>query len=132
MEFVKYLLDTHTLLWAVQEPRRISVAVKDIIADESKELFVSSVSAYEVMLKHRARKLTGFEYVAENYHEVLSTFGVKHLQITIDHAHKAGSLDWGHRDPFDRILAAQAVVDDLTLLTDDAAFDGLDWIKTLW
>ncbi|MCL2197907.1 MAG: type II toxin-antitoxin system VapC family toxin [Defluviitaleaceae bacterium] len=132
MGAVKYLLDTHTLLWAVRGSEKLSEAAKRALTDINAQKFVSSVSAYEIMYKHKLGKLRGFEDVAENYLDVLQTFGADELSINTRHAHLAGKFKWSHRDPFDRLLAAQASADGLTLLTSDPAFNELPWITTLW
>jgi len=132
MGTVKYLLDTHTLLWAVQKDVKLSKAVKKVIDDINARKFVSAVSAYEIMNKHRLDKLLEYEYVAENYFDVLRRFGADELPISTQHAHYAGKFEWSHRDPFDRVLAAQAFTENLTLITNDPAFESLPWVKTLW
>ncbi|MCL2361237.1 MAG: type II toxin-antitoxin system VapC family toxin [Defluviitaleaceae bacterium] len=84
------------------------------------------------MNKFRLGKLSGYSHVAENYFDILEKLKVNELSITTDHAHLAGEFEWSHRDPFDRLLAAQATTDNLILLTNDPAFQELDWVTTLW
>jgi PIN domain nuclease of toxin-antitoxin system len=84
------------------------------------------------MNKYRIGKLPDYAHVAENYLEIVSEFGADKLPINIKHAHYAGKIEWDHRDPFDRMLAAQAFVDNLTLVTSDPAFQNLPWITVLW
>jgi len=132
MGTVGYLLDTHTFLWAVRGSEKLSTVVKNVLTDASVQKFVSAVSAYEIMYKHKLGKLHGFEDVAKNYLDVLHTFGADELSIGTRHAHLAGKFEWQHRDPFDRLLAAQASVDGLTLLTNDPAFNELPWVTVLW
>ena len=132
MGAVGYLLDTHTFLWAVRGSKELSESVKEIVLDTSLQVYVSAISAYEIMNKHRIGKLHGFDDVAGNYFEVLAKLGVDDLPINKHHSHFAGNFDWSHRDPFDRILAAQAFIENLTLVTNDSAFDSLQWVNTLW
>ena len=132
MGSVNYLLDTHTLLWAARDHARLSDKALAIIEDTDAPLFVSAVSAYEIMYKHQLGKLPEYEYVAENYFDVLGRLGMNELPISARHAHFAGKFEWPHRDPFDRMLAAQAFVDDMTLITNDPAFQGLPWVNILW
>ena len=127
-----YLLDTHTFLWSVRESHKLSSTAKKAIADTSIKSYVSAVTAYEIMNKYRIGKFNEFEYVVKNYFEILREFGVLELQLNTRHAHYAGELEWEHRDPFDRLLAAQACVESLTLITNDKAFDTLDRVNTLW
>ena len=127
-----YLLDTHTLLWASSDDKQLSAKARRIIKDPDLPLYVSSVSAYEIMNKYRIGKLPGYADIAENYLESLSEFGAYELSLSTAHSHYAGEFEWDHRDPFDRMLAAQAYVDNLTLITNDPAFDTLPWVTTLW
>ena len=129
---VKYLLDTHTLLWAVQKNTQLSDTAKTALSDRGVQKFVSAASAYEIMFKHQIGKLGGYSYVAENYLDVLNRLGVYELPISTRHAHYAGKFDWSHRDPFDRILAAQAFTENMVLITCDKAFETLEWVNVMW
>ena len=95
-------------------------------------IFVSSISAYEIANKYRIGKLPGYEYLIENYFEVLDGLGASELPVNTHHTHFAGKFEWNHRDPFDRILAAQAFSEKLTLMTNDPEFQSLPWITILW
>jgi PIN domain nuclease of toxin-antitoxin system len=132
MGTVKYLFDTHTLLWAVRGSKMLSKTAERIIADTGSLKVISAVSAYEIMYKHQLGKLPEYEYVADNYFNILRDFGAEELPISTLHAHFAGNLEWAHRDPFDRLLAAQAATDNLTLITNDPAFQDLPWVTVLW
>jgi len=132
MGIVKYLLDTHTLLWAIRGSNKLSEAGKHILNDASTQKFVSAVSAYEIMYKHKLGKLQGFEDIADDYLNVLQIFGAEELPISTRHAHFAGKFKWEHRDPFDRLLAAQAAVENYVLLTNDPAFKELSWLTIAW
>ena len=127
-----YLLDTHTFLWAVRGSLELSEPAKKIILNTSLQVYVSAVSAYEIMNKHRIGKLQGFSDVANNYFDAVANLGVDDLPINMRHSHFAGEFNWAHRDPFDRLLAAQAFIENLTLVTNDTAFDSLQWVSTLW
>jgi PIN domain nuclease of toxin-antitoxin system len=132
MGTVGYLLDTHTFLWAVCESVKLSNTAKNKIEDTNAQIFVSAVSAYEIMNKHRIGKLPEFEDIVENYLDILQKFGADELPINTRHAHFAGKFEWAHRDPFDRLLAAQAFTENLTLITNDEAFNALPWASVLW
>jgi len=106
MGAVKYLLDTHTFLWATRYDKRLSNESLKIIEDANVPIFVSAVSAYEITYKHQLGKLPGYAHVAENYFDVLERLGVNELSISARHAHFAGKFEWAHRDPFDRLLVA--------------------------
>jgi len=129
---VKYLLDTHTFLWAAHDEEKLSANALTIIEDVNTPLFVSAVSAYEIMYKYKIGKLPGYDYVAENYFDILSILGVNELPISTQHAHFAGKFEWAHRDPFDRLLAAQASIENMTLITNDDAFPSLPWLDVFW
>ena len=132
MGVINFLLDTHTLLWAIREPNKLSKTAKGALNNAEAQFYVSAVSAYEISYKHKIGKLIGFEDIAKNYLEVLREFGAVELPISAHHAHYAGSFDWIHRDPFDRILAAQAYIEGLTLITNDDVFSVLPWVSILW
>jgi PIN domain nuclease of toxin-antitoxin system len=127
-----YLPDTHVFLWAVQEAGKLGADAREIIENPKSRLFVSAISAFEVANKHRIGKLPAYANVVENYHAILVRFAAPELQISTAHALFAAKFDWDHRDPFDRILAAQASMESLTLITNDDAFGALPWIVTLW
>jgi len=127
-----YLLDTHTLLWALRDSQKLSKIARNVIADDRNHKFVSAVSAYEIMYKYQIGKLVEFKYIAENYLTVIKEFGVYELPISNSQAHYAGKMDWSHRDPFDRLLVAQACIDGLTLITDDDNISLLPWVDKLW
>ena len=133
MGTVGYLLDTHTFLWSVHEDNtKLSSSVISLFSAPDAPIYVSAASAYEVMNKYRIGKLSEFEYVAKNYLKILNNFGAKDLFVNTHHAHFAGEFDWYHRDPFDRILAAQAYIDNLVLITNDPVFKTLPWVQLLW
>ena len=132
MGTVGYLLDTHTFLWAVRGSSNLSNSAEKIIEDIDVLIYVSAVSAYEIMNKFRIGKLPEFDDIAKDYFHFVRMLGVASLPISERHAHFAGEFQWSHRDPFDRLLAAQAVVENLTLITNDSAFQDLPWITLLW
>ena len=132
MGTIGYLLDTHTFLWAVRGSSNLSDTAVKIIEDINIQVFVSAVSAYEIMNKHRIGKLPEFDDIAKDYFNFVKKLGVDSLPISDQHAHFAGKFEWTHRDPFDRLLAAQACADNLTLITNDPVFGELPWLKVLW
>ncbi len=127
-----YLLDTHTLLWALTDPSRLGRDASGVVADRGSRLVVSAVSAWEIATKHRLGKLAQADAVIGGYARHLDRLGVTRLPLAEDHCLLAGSLDWAHRDPFDRMLAAQAMIESITLVTYDGAFRGLQGLRTLW
>jgi PIN domain nuclease of toxin-antitoxin system len=122
---MRVLIDTHVLLWALMEPERLSVAAADILSDPSTVLVVSSASAWEIATKHRLGRLNGAHSVVHGYSHHLERLGAEELPIRADHAILAGSLGGEHRDPFDRMLAAQALIETIPIVTGDDAISGL-------
>ena len=131
----RYLLDTHTFLWATSDASGVAKLGKnaiEAISDMESELFVSSICVFEIMIKYRNGKLPEYKPIAENVFVALHGLGAEELPLTWNQAHVAGLLDWPHKDPFDRILAAQAQTEGLTLITRDDAFDTAPGLVTLW
>jgi len=129
---VTYLLDTHVALWALTEPDRLGHAAREVIENRSSRLVVSAVSAWEIATKHRLGKLPQADVLLGAYGKHLDRLGVVRLPVEEDHALLAGRLDWDHRDPFDRMLAAQAMIEALVIITGDPAFAGCPGVPTLW
>lgn len=127
-----YLLDTHALLWALTDPDLLGSEARDVIADRSHTIVASAVTAWELSTKNRLGKLPAADAVLGAYTRHLDRLGATRLQVSEEHALLAGRLDWGHRDPFDRMLAAQAMIHSMPLITGDSAFGGLAGIRTLW
>ncbi|MFT3861434.1 type II toxin-antitoxin system VapC family toxin [Micropruina sp.] len=127
-----YLLDTHTLLWALTAPSRLGAEAARVIADRRSQVVASAASAWEIATKHRIGKLPQADAVIGGYARHLDRLGAVRLPLTEEHCLLSGNLDWAHRDPFDRMLAAQAMIESMTLITDDAAFRGLPGLRTLW
>lgn len=117
---MRVLLDTHVWLWMWGEPDRLRNEARTVIEDPANELFVSAVSAWEIATKHAAGRLrlpaTAEEWLSDPRHRR----DVTELPITFDHAIRAGALPPHHRDPFDRMLIAQAQVEGLVLASADA------------
>ena len=118
---LKLLLDTHTLLWWWKDDPRLSKRAAKAIADEANIVLVSAASAWEIATKHRIGKLPGAETAVRDFNELIVIDGFGHLAVSYQHAIKAGGFDIEHRDPFDRMLAAQSIIEGATLVTDDAA-----------
>ncbi len=129
---MRYLLDTHTLLWALTDPASLGDRAAAVITDADQTLFTSAASAWEIATKRRLGRLPHADAVVAGYAGHLRRLGAEPLPISDEHALLAGSLDWEHRDPFDRMLAAQAMVESLTLLSRDPAFSDMPGVRTLW
>lgn len=127
-----YLLDTHALLWALTNPAHLGHASREVIEDRSCQLFVSTVSAWELSTKHRLGKLPQADVLLGAYSKHLDRLGATRLPVAEDHALLAGRLEWDQRDPFDRMLAAQAMIESLVIVTGDTAFATCRGVRTLW
>lgn len=128
---MKLLLDTHVLLWWLDGDERLIPAARSLIADESNEILVSAASAWEISTKVRIGKLPGAVEVAAKLPQIIVSQGFVALSITIDHALRAGVLPGPHRDPFDRMLAAQAQAENIPIISKDAVFDTYAVVR-LW
>jgi len=115
---VKLLLDTHLLLWAANEPKRLPKAARVLIADVENELLFSAASLWEITIK-RGLGRDDFKVDARVLRRGLLDNGYTELPITSEHAVNIDQLPSTHKDPFDRILVAQATVEGITLLTND-------------
>ena len=124
---MRLLLDTHVLLWWWTNDARLSASARQAIAEPSHEILVSAASAWEIATKHRLGKLTLPETVVDRYTELVVADGFTHLPISALHALRAGATAHAHRDPFDRMLAAQSLIENVPLVTADpalATFEG--------
>lgn len=128
---MRLLLDTHALLWWWLDDPRLSRRAHAAIGDEDNEILVSAASAWEISTKARIGKFGDLPDATRRFSELLAADGFLSLPVTHAHALKAGSWESDHRDPFDRMLAAQSRLEGLPLVTADpalAAYEG----KRFW
>lgn len=128
---MRLLLDTHALLWWLAGDERLSPVAADAIGDPTNEVLVSAASAWEITTKYRIGKLPTATRLASDFDAVLRSQGFQGLPITIEHAQLGGLLPGPHKDPFDRMLVAQAQIDHLVLISNEEVFD-LYGIVRLW
>lgn len=128
---MKVLLDTHTLLWAALAPGFLSRKASRVINDEVNTILVSAASAWEIATKVRLGKLPGAEKFEKEFLEQTELAGYTLLPIDTAHALCAGRFTSAHRDPFNRILAAQALADDIPILSKDSKLDTFN-IRRIW
>ena len=114
-----YLLDSHVLLWWWFEPERLSKPVATLLSNPSTAILVSAASIWELSLKHHLGKLPELQSAIHDLRNLLQADGFSELAISAAHGLRAGSYQQAHRDPFDRMLAAQAELDRLVLLSAD-------------
>ncbi|WP_287313397.1 type II toxin-antitoxin system VapC family toxin [Moorena sp. SIO1G6] len=128
---MKLLLDTHTFIWWTVSQGKLSEQVKSLLADKQNDLFLSLVSVWEMQIKLQLNKLSFNFPLAEVLERQQQTNDLYFLPIELDHIYALASLPLQHRDPFDRLLIAQAVVEQMPLLSIDSVFDGYP-IQRLW
>jgi len=116
---VNLLLDTHALLWWFADNATLSVKAQSAISNPSNQVYVSPVTSWEIAIKSSMGKLKA----PENLLDMLRKNRFRELPISLIHGEKAGSLPPYHRDPFDRMLIAQALSEGLTLITRDRVFE---------
>ena len=119
----RYLLDTHVFIWLVTRRSRLSREADAVIIDPANRVFVSIASIWEISIKVGLDKMQPLPGEPE---ELMRVTGLIQLDINVDHAKQTGRLPLHHRDPFDRMLIAQAQVDGLILVTDDRRIQRYD------
>lgn len=128
---MRILLDSHVLIWYLQDPKRLPHAARMAIEAEDAVVHVSAVSAWEIANKVRLGKWPEVDALAQAFSEVMRQYDFAPLAITIEHARLAGLLPGHHRDPFDRMLAAQAQLEGLPLVSANPAFRSFG-VDVLW
>jgi PIN domain nuclease of toxin-antitoxin system len=125
------LLDTHALIWVTYAPQKLGITSRLLLEDGENEVFVSSVSAFEIANKFRLGKLGEARTLALNFDSAIFDHGFTELPLTSAHARLAGELPIPNRDPFDRMLIAQAQIEQMTLVSNEATFDTFG-VQRLW
>lgn len=128
---MKLLLDTHVLLWALTEPKKLSHRVAKRLSSDDDRICVSVVSLWEICVKWSQGSLALPATPTALFPRVIVDSGYELLSVDAPHALEVASLPWHHRDPFDRMLAAQARVEGFTLVTRDEAFEAYS-LPTFW
>ena len=128
---MQVLLVTHALLWWLSGDEALSAPAKLAIADESNGVFVIAASAWEIATKHRIGKLPGVAAIIADLEAIIVSQGFQDLPVSVRHGQAAGALPGPHRDPFDRMLVAQAMLDKLVLVSNERIFDAFG-VRRLW
>lgn len=118
----RYLIDTHMLLWWLFNDPKLDSVSREIIKNPSNQILVSSATAWEIATKYRIGKLPEAKELINNYASILTQAKFMELMIDNVHAVRAGLLPIQHRDPFDRMLMAQAELENIPIITHDKAF----------
>ena len=128
---MRILLDTHALIWAMNGDARLDPAARKAIASRANQIFVSAASIWEAATKFRLGKFPEAKLLLDNPARILASMAIDTISISIEHARLAGSMAVAHRDPFDRMLAAQSRLEGMILASADTAFDALK-VTRLW
>ncbi len=128
---MSYLLDTNVFVWLLKEPEKLNQRALGLIEDEGQDVFLSSVTSWEVAIKFAIGRLTLPKKPDELLSEIFAKFSFQPLSITHAHSLSVGELVFHHRDPFDRMLIAQARSENLVLLTADSMFEKYP-VEILW
>lgn len=128
---MRLLLDTHAFLWWLAGETALTRRARTAISADGSEVFISAVTAWEIATKFRLGKLPEAAPVAEDISTAVAGEGFSQLALSMAHAQRAGSLAGLHRDPFDRMLIAQAMLDDLVLVSNERLFDRYA-VRRLW
>src|SRR5271170_2896041 len=114
---MKLLIDTHTLVWSMNETSELTRRAREAIENYDNQVLVSVVTVWEAATKHRLGKFPEAAAFVSDPRAVLNRLGFQSLPLKLEHAHLSGTFPHPHRDPFDRMLAAQAILDGLTLVS---------------
>jgi PIN domain nuclease of toxin-antitoxin system len=128
---VRLLLDTHAFLWWLAGDDALSAAARSAIADEGNDIFISAASAWEITTKHRIGKLSGVAAIVADLDRAIADQGFINLPISLRHGQVAGALPGPCREPFDRMLIAQAMLESLVLVSNEQPFDAYG-VGRLW
>ena len=128
---MQVLLDTHALIWWLSGSSRLPLSAQQAIADDGNDVLVSAASAWEIATKHRLGKIPSVATLALDISGAIATQNFQTLPITVDDAARAGFLPGPHRDPFDRMLIAQAIAYNLVFVSNESLFDRYG-VRRLW
>lgn len=130
--YERVLIDTHVYAWMVSDPDRLSGTALDVVVDIETEVFVSAATLWELATKTRIGKWPGARTLVSTFDSRLRLHDLSRLAMDFDHARLAGEMDWHHRDPFDRMLAAQSMLEGLPLVTMDSRLRAFEPVHTIW
>jgi PIN domain nuclease of toxin-antitoxin system len=128
---LRLLLDTHALIWWLAGDARLPEGARDAIHQHRQRVFVSAASAWEIATKVRLGKLPGAAAIVTEIARTIAAEGFSPLAVTVEHGQRAGGMPGPLQDPFDRMLIAQAMQDNLHLVSIERAFDAYGILR-LW
>jgi PIN domain nuclease of toxin-antitoxin system len=128
---VRLLIDAHSILWAADDPTRLSPTATTLLQDPSNELFLSAGTMWEIAVKVGLNKLTLTMPIGQWLIQAIADLDISLVPITVDHAAAYVALPFHHRDPFDRLMLAQAITDGMSIVSADSGLDAYG-VKRLW
>lgn len=128
---MRLLLDTHAFLWWLAGDTRLTVKARDAINAGTNQTYVSAASAWEISTKFRIGKLSQASNVALDVQSAIASQGFLELAVTVAHGQRAGAIPTEHRDPFDRMLVAQAMLEQMAFVSNETRFDSFA-LNRLW
>jgi PIN domain nuclease of toxin-antitoxin system len=128
---VRFLLDTHTLIWWMTNDPHLSDGARRLIAQRGNTSIVSAVSAWEIATKVRLGRLPSAADMIEDFVGDIQRQQMEILDVSAQHGIRAGTLPGPHKDPFDRMLIAQALAENIPIVSNDQALDGYA-VRRLW
>lgn len=129
---VRFLLDTHVFLWPLGAPDLVPAAVREDLARPDDDLLVSAVSALEVATEVLLGKLEPARPLVAAWSARGQDLRAVELPVSTEHAPLAGALEWTHRDPFDRLLVAQSLLENVTLVTSNSQMSTISGLRRRW
>ena len=128
---MRVLVDTHTLIWWATDDPKLSRKARSFLSSLETEVFVSAASAWELSTKVRVGKLPGLEAFAAEFSARIRALGFSDLAIQVEHGQRAGLLPGNHKDPFDRMLIAQAQAENMPIVSNERVFDAYH-VRRIW
>ena len=128
---MKVLLDTNVVLWWFAGDPKLTFTARDLLSRDDTTVLVSAASALEICTKVRIGKLPTAHELCEDFLGFVARHEFGPLMITVEHGRLAGRMEGAHKDPFDRMIAAQALIENVAVVTNDAAFPGFG-VKVIW
>ena len=128
---MKVLLDTHAFIWAAMDAPELSKKARAVLSSGETKVWVSAITAWEIAIKAGQRKLPQAAELADQFADVVQGSGYTVLPITVPHALRTGRLALHHKDPFDRMLIAQALAEDIALVSNEEIFDAYQ-VRRIW
>lgn len=128
---MRYLIDTHTLLWIVDNNPQLSKNAREIYLDEGNEILLSMASMWEIAIKISLKKLIIPGYLQDFVKEHILGNNIQILNISLSHIYRLETLEYHHRDPFDRLIISQSIEENIPVISSDDKFDRYG-IKRIW